>query len=390
VVGLSTDRVVRRPSRRVRRRRILFAVLAVVLVSGGWLGDSLEPALTAQGGGSVAARLAEWGRFHHLGWLVDELERIQYDLHPPRVGGTLKGGVPPVGTPAAPSPAGHTRASSAVLPAPAPITPFALPALRGEGTWRTLALVKGQPALRVAYLRPDAVHTSYLTGVFWMNPRLLRFQLHPGTEVPGGTGWAVPPVLAHTGLGALVATFNSGFTLTDNRGGFYEDGRTAKPLVTGEASLVMFRDGTATVGAWNQQVRMAPSVVAVRQNLDLMINNGKIAPDIGVNDTPTWGYTLGNTYDVFRSGIGVTASGALVYVAGNALSTTTLARILQRAGAVRAMELDINPEWVSAMWYSHPSPGSAVPHLLTQDEMPSPYRYFSVSARDFVSVYARS
>jgi hypothetical protein len=364
--------------------------LVVLLVLGGWLGDSLGQALTVAGGGPISARLAEWGRFHHLGWLVNELERIQYDLHPPRTGGTVRGGIPAVTTPAVVVPARHVRTSAFALPVPRPIVPFAHPALAGEGTWRTLVLVKGVPALRVAYLRPDAVHTSYLTGVFWFNPRLLTFQLHPGTQVPGGSGWAVGPELASTGLGSLVATFNSGFTLVDNRGGFYEDGRTAKPLVTGGASLVFYRNGTATVGSWGSEVHMTRDVVAVRQNLDLMINNGTIAPDIGVNDTPTWGYTIGNTYYVFRSGIGVTASGALVYVAGNALSTTTLARILLRAGAVRAMELDINPDWVSGMWYSHPTATTAVPHLLTRDEVPSAYRYFSVSARDFVSVYARS
>jgi len=36
---------------------------------------------------------------------------------------------------------------------------------------------------------------------------------------------------------------------------------------------------------------------------------------------------------------------------GPALSVRTLAELLHRAGAVRAMELDINTEWVSFMTY---------------------------------------
>jgi hypothetical protein len=56
-----------------------------------------------------------------------------------------------------------------------------------------------------------------------------------------------------------------------------------------------------------------------------------------------------------RSGIGITANGALVYVAGPALTARSLAESLQRAGAVRAMTLDINPEWVTFNFYSHPA-----------------------------------
>jgi hypothetical protein len=54
-----------------------------------------------------------------------------------------------------------------------------------------------------------------------------------------------------------------------------------------------------------------------------------------------------------RSGIGVTADGALVYVAGPALTARSLPESLQRAGAVRAMTPDINPEWVTFNFYSH-------------------------------------
>ncbi len=41
-------------------------------------------------------------------------------------------------------------------------------------------------------------------------------------------------------------------------------------------------------------------------------------------------------------GLGVTADGALVYVGGSGLSIVDLANLLARAGAVRAMEMDIN------------------------------------------------
>ncbi len=61
------------------------------------------------------------------------------------------------------------------------------------------------------------------------------------------------------------------------------------------------------------------------------------------NDPARWGHTLGNQVLVWRSGLGVTADGALVYVAGPGLSAYTLAQLPVRAGAVRAMELGQQP-----------------------------------------------
>jgi hypothetical protein len=53
------------------------------------------------------------------------------------------------------------------------------------------------------------------------------------------------------------------------------------------------------------------------------------------------------------------------------------------------MELDINPAWTNFITYTHPSKGVAVPHMLTKDEQPNPYRYLQPSSRDFISVSAR-
>ena len=53
------------------------------------------------------------------------------------------------------------------------------------------------------------------------------------------------------------------------------------------------------------------------------------------------------------------------------------------------MELDINPEWTNFITYTHQGDGVAVPHMLTKDEQPNPYRYLQPSARDFVAVLAR-
>ena len=113
---------------------------------------------------------------------------------------------------------------------------------------------------------------------------------------------------------------------------------------------MVYPNGTSTVGKWGQDVTMTPDVVSVRQNLDLLVDGGQPVPGLNATDTSQWGYTLGNQVYVWRSGLGVTADGALVYVGGPGLNITDLADLLARAGAVRAMELDINTDWVN---FSH-------------------------------------
>jgi hypothetical protein len=198
--------------------------------------------------------------------------------------------------------------------------------------------------------------------------------------------------IANSAASTLDAAFNSGFRMQDARGGFYLDGTTAVPLRTGAASVVIDSSGNINVGAWGTDVTMTPSTVAVRQNLDLIVDNGAPVPGLNQNDNYQWGATLGGKVQVWRSGIGVTADGALVYVGGSGLSIVDLANVLARAGAVRAMELDINTAWVN---FSHFDLGPGVPATadngvrLTYDEDASPSRYFSSLSRDFITMSVR-
>ena len=89
------------------------------------------------------------------------------------------------------------------------------------------------------------------------------------------------------------------------------------------------------------------------QNLVLLVDGGQVSASAVHEDNQIWGATLGSKTIVARSGVGVTADGALVYVAGPALSARTLAESLQRAGAVRGMALDLNPEWVTLNFFEH-------------------------------------
>lgn len=197
-----------------------------------------------------------------------------------------------------------------------------------------------------------------------------------------------PAMLPTAQRSGLLATFNGGFKIKNSRGGFYADGHTAGTLVTGAASLVVYADGHSDIVSW-PETKPGPDIVSVRQNLTLLIDNGQIAPNLDKNVLVNWGWTIKNAYFVWRTGIGVTASGDFVFVAGNALSIQSLANLLQRAGAVRAMELDINAEWISYMWYT---PGataaSPVPNKLLDFARPAD-RYFKPTSRDFFALYAK-
>jgi hypothetical protein len=92
--------------------------------------------------------------------------------------------------------------------------------------------------------------------------------------------------------------------------------------------------------------------------------------------------------------VGITADGALVYVGGPGLNITTLADLLARAGAVRAMELDINTDWVDYATYDPRSPTGAATAANGKALLPGMVggagRYFaSYWSRDFFTMSAR-
>ncbi len=378
--------------RRSLARRRLRAAIALILAGFTlWLGISLGTALTNPAlGSSVASRFAEWGRGNGGASIVNWVENLWYTHHPPPVGGR-----PPVGAIRKPSAA---TASNTVglphLPTPPAIVPPASPPLPGEGQWTPVGRsVDGIPAVYETTLRPDAVHTSYVVGVAWMDTKLLDTTLYSGSQIPGGGPYLhsapIPPAAADS----LVAAFNAGFLMAAAEGGYYTDGRVVLPLRTGAASFVVYRDGTATVGQWGVDVSMTPDVVSVRQNLDLLVDHGQPVPGLNSADTTKWGATLGDAVYVWRSGLGVTANGALVYVGGPGLNITDLADLLARAGAVRAMELDINTDWVNFSVYAPAGgTGPAVPangSLLLPGMVGGPTRYFEPWwARDFITLSA--
>ena len=369
----------------------LFVLLTPVWASLG--GALTSPAL----GLSVPARFAEWLRDNGAGSVVNTAENWWYSHHQPPVGGRPLAEALPTQQHTSVNATGLRRDSPAHLPVPAALTPFAHPALAGEGSWRPIGrLVQGSPAVYATFLRPDAVHSSVVDGIAWLDTRLLSATLYSGSYIPGGGPYTYTAPIQPAAARSLVAAFNAGFRMQDANGGYYTQGQTIIALRAGAASFVIYRNGTATVGAWGTDVKMSPDVVAVRQNLSLLVDNGRPVSGLNANDTSKWGNTLGNQVYVSRSGIGVTGDGALVYVGGPSLNITDLANLLVRGGAVRAMELDINTDWVNFATFAPStatglaSPANATDLLPLADMTGPPSRYFETWwARDFITMSAR-
>ncbi|WP_438289959.1 phosphodiester glycosidase family protein [Streptomyces sp. HUAS TT7] len=372
------------PHQRKRRKLATCGALAVGLMCVGAVGYSVGEALTYPGDDSTEARLAGWAREHKLGAVVDRLENLQYELDPPQVGGSLPSEA--LARMKATAPAMPVRHHEVPLRASMPS--LVTPALPGEGVWRVLSTAHGEPVVQGTYVRPDSDHTSYQAAVAWISGKKARFELHPGVREPGG-GFSVPPSVPRGERTGLLATWNGGFKVTDggSRGGFYLDGKQVGELRDGAAAEVFYKDGSIGIGKWGRDMRMTRDVVGVRQCLELMVDNGRVVPDIDVDSK--WGATDQSRMFVPRSGVGVTAQGDVIMVVGQALTARTLAELMQQAGAVRAMPLDMNRAWPSFMSYDPAGdPANPKPTNILDFENP-PERYYNQATRDFVAVYAK-
>lgn len=373
-----------RPRRsRARRALVVIAVLALVPVGYSYVSTMAKPSNV-----SLGVRTVEWIRDHGGAGLVSQIESWWYSLHAPSKGGPALKRLPTVGV-AALTPVVHARHHQhrqRVAPyRPPRIQPVNHPALAGEGVWRAAGpAVRGAPPLLLTTFRPEAAYPRIVAGVAWFDAKRTRLMLYPGRVEPpvGPRGpMEIPPGLRSI----VVAAFNSGFKLQDMVGGEYTLHHLYRPLVNGIGTIVGYANGRIDIRNWTGGPTPPPGVSLVRQNLPLIVDHGRLNPNL--SDGPQWGETLYNAVRVWRTGLGVDRRGDLIYAAANDQTVGTLARILQRAGAVRAIELDINPYWVSFISYGRW--GGQAPAKLLPDIQRPVDRYLSADDRDFFAVYAR-
>jgi hypothetical protein len=241
---------------------------------------------------------------------------------------------------------------------------------------------QGKTAVRIARTAGGVVVLAF-------DQRVVELHLHAGTVDPGGTGWLNGPSIVGYEARHLVAAFNGGFKLDTNSGGFELDGRTGRRLSIGLGSIVTYSDGRTDIGSWHVEVpSQGLKVVSVRQNLRLLIDHGVAAPN--VDCLLCWGATLGGVSAPARSALGVTANGTLMWAGGEHLTPAGLASALLSAHVVRAVENDINPEWVASYFYGHRGGhGPLAPVGLVPGQSGIPGEFLTPWSRDFFSIVAR-
>lgn len=376
---MSSNAATSPPARRPRRRLVIsvavLALLAPALYS--YTSTMLMPSSLPLG-----VRSVEWLRTHHGNWLVDEAEHIYYSWNAPKKGGTQLKALPVVGS--RPAHAPHTRVPAELWPHRIKSV-FPKP-LAYEGAWvGTGPLVDGRPPVLITTFRTELDYPRIVAYVAWFDHARTALGFYPGRYEPPSAPIRGPMSVPYGERWRLLATFNAGFTYIDGKNGSAINGRTYEPLRDGLATLVGYRNGTVRITTWTGGPNVGPDVAFARQSLPPIIVNGKLSP--ALNDSAQWGATLGNAVRVWRTGVGIDRRGNVIYAAADYQTVTTLAQILQRAGAVQAMQFDINPEWPSLITYRHDNgilPTKIVPNL-----MQSATRYLFPDDRDFFAVYRR-
>lgn len=361
-----------RSSARLVRRSVALVVAAAFLVAA----VSYVRALTYPGNASWSDRSVEWVRDHGGSPVVDAVENWYYSRQAPQATGApdaylASGGVHVARSgghsPRAPVTAPRVRLLAGLAPRP------------GEGIWQPLGL---GDRLWQTWVRPDPRHLPVVAAAVLVPRGSAALHLMAGTREPvldSGSLARVPT----SALSRLEATFNAGFKMKDARGGWQSGAAAAVPLVRGRASLVVTRDGGWRVGAWGVDVGPAPDVVAVRQNLDLVVEHGRPVAGLRSNAHGRWGTSHTQFQYTWRSGVGVDAGGDLIYVAGPATQLATFASAMAQLGVVEGMQLDIHTDMVSFNAVAAHDGSRLTMHRLLSTMKSSSRRYLSGDQRDF-------
>ncbi|MGH2510022.1 MAG: phosphodiester glycosidase family protein, partial [Ktedonobacteraceae bacterium] len=371
---------------RLRRAFVVCSMLlliSAILLSqgngevGAWFADTSRAIL----GPTITAQIEAW----YLGG-NDLVHQMEYHLSgqsvaaPWTIGPTPTIGIPPTTSPNLPTPM--------ALPN---IAPIVTSAIAGEGTWITQEMAPAPynalPLVAKTFFQPDPSHPYAVVTLLQFDSRFVMLHMVAGSREPGGPrgnfGPGRIPATDQSG-NALLAAFNGGFKYSDGQYGMKVNGVVYVPPQSGAATLAVTREGQIILGAWGVDPRLNNSdadLVAWRQNASLLIDQGTINPL--THDGAAWGGTILNRAYTWRSGIGITAQGTLVYAAGNSLTALTLATALKAAGAVTAMQTDINPLWVRAFLYARNSQGKLTIAKLNPSMQGNGTEYLNSTERDF-------
>jgi hypothetical protein len=361
-----------------RARRIVLLAALICLIPAG---VSYVEAMTEKHNVRLGVSSVEWLRENGGNPIVSEIENWYYTLTAPDKGGPPLKALPVVGVQAP-----EERTPIKRIYRPPDVRPIIHPALPDEGVWKQAGAAAGpEPAVLLTTFRSDPEYPQFVAGVAWIDAKRTHLAYVPGLDEPPELEHRGPAEVPPSLRDRVVATFNGGFPLETSNAGLIYEGKVIETMVDGVATVVEYRNGTVDIVRWFKGETDPPHIWFAKQNLPPIIYEGKLNPDLG--DGPEWGATVNNAVRVWRSGLGIDAHGNLLYAAANYQTVESLAKILRRAGAVRAIELDINEDWTSFITYRHP--GAADPVNLLPEMLRPPERYLTPDERDFFAVYLK-
>jgi hypothetical protein len=273
------------------------------------------------------------------------------------------------------------------LPSNSAFTP-----LNGEGVWHNIPLniFPNKEVMAYTFVRPDSTRNFAIVSIVEMDTSALTIGSVAGTVEPGGkvgkygTG-KVPKAIVQSGN--LVAAFDGGFQYRDGAYGMIVGQTIYLPLKNDLGTVAGYKDGSIKIFNFTGQ-QLGNDTTFVRQNGPMLIDNGNVTVT-NADSQQIWGRVIGADTYTWRSGIGVTAKGELLFAAGNNLSPLTLATALQVAGAINAIQLDINPHWVRFNIFNSTGSGQYDSAPLNKDMQDGSKEYLNGYQKDFFYVYKK-
>jgi len=260
--------------------------------------------------------------------------------------------------------------------------------IKNEGIWHDWPLKQfpGQEVVSYTFIRPDSARPYAYVTLAEINMQFFNLGVVAGTKQPGGPLNNFGPGLIPQDIvtnGNLVAAFNGGFQYRDGSYGMIVDGKTYVPLIKDTGTLIGYKDGSLKIVDYQGQ-DLGNNIAFIRQNCPILLENGNISI-LDEKNKHIWGRTFNADIYTWRSGLGLTANGNLIYAVGNNLSPLSLSTALKMAGAVN----DINPFWVRFNLFEPKNTGGYTTKTLTKDLKDGSVGYLKGYEKDFFYIYRK-
>ena len=254
---------------------------------------------------------------------------------------------------------------------PPAMEPYLKNPLEGEGQWIGLendpfiqALPGLPPGFVTSYIRTDRERSYTRIYVTAWDPRMIELHMMAGSVEPkGASGEAGPGLIPRTPetMKRLVGGMNGGFQALHGEFGMMGDGVIYLPPKPYAATVADLRDGSTGFGSWPTDTMIPPEVHSFRQNLTVLVLDGKVNP----YKRGWWGGTPPDWEDrvhTTRSGICLTREGFIAFFYGNEIDVMPLAQAMVQARCAFGMHLDMNPGHTGLEFYKA-APNGTLPEL---------------------------